>query len=134
MGFETTEDRPLVVWVEDDSEFQEIVRDWLVPRYDLITFKDGGEFLDEIGEVEPALVILDIRLPGPDGFKLCRRIRSDRRLASTPILFLTACQDDIDYIKHLKVGGTAFLTKPVERKELLSTLDELILKKCEEPL
>ncbi|OIO10075.1 MAG: hypothetical protein AUJ52_05180 [Elusimicrobia bacterium CG1_02_63_36] len=134
MVLNENDERPLVVWVEDDPDFQDIVRDWLIPRYDLITYKDGGAFLDEIAESEPAVIMLDVGLPGPDGFKLCRAVRRDRRLAATPILFLTSCQEDVDYVKHLKVGGTAFLTKPVDRKELLSTLDELVLKKYGEPL
>ena len=121
-----TDGRPLIVWVEDDPDFQSIVRDWLVPRYDLVTFSDGAEFLDELGEIEPDVLMLDVRLPGPDGFNICRKIRSDKRLAHVPILFLTSCSEDVDYIKHLDVGGTAFLGKPVDKKELLKTLGELL--------
>lgn len=121
-----TDDRPLVAWVEDDSEFQSIVRDWLVSRYDLITYSNGAEFLEELGATEPDVLMLDVRLPGPDGFNICRKIRRDKQLAHVPILFLTSCNEDVDYIKHLDVGGTAFLSKPVDKKELLKTLDELL--------
>ena len=117
--------KPLIIWVEDDSDFQEIVKEWMAKKFDLVTYNDGGAFLEEMSEIEPAAFILDVRLPGPDGFKLCRAIRGDKRFSATPILFLTASQDDIDYIHHLDVGGTAYLTKPVDREMLLNTLDEI---------
>lgn len=121
-------DKPIAVWVEDDPDFQAVVREWLLPRYDLMTYNDGESLLDELKGIEPDIFILDVRLPGIDGFKLCRKIRSDNRLSALPILFLTACSEDVDFIKHLDVGGTAYLNKPVDRKELLSTLKELLPK------
>ena len=117
--------RPMVAWVEDDPDFKAVVREWLSPRYDLATFDDGEEFLEEVKELEPDVVMLDVRLPGPDGFDVCRSVRRDARLASVPILFLTSCKEDEDFVRHLGVGGTAFLNKPVEKKELLGVLDEL---------
>ena len=51
---------------------------------------------------------------------------SDRLFSSIPILFLTSCSEDIDYIKHLDIGGTAYLNKPVDKTELLKTLNELL--------
>ncbi len=118
--------RPIIAWVEDDSDFQEIVREWMLPQFDLLTYKDGSEFLDDMDDILPQAIMLDVQLPGPDGFKLCRKIREDKRLANTPILFLTSCTEDLDYIKHLDVGGTAYLSKPVDREELLSMLDQLV--------
>lgn len=115
-----------MVWVDDDKDFQGLVRDWLMPRYDLATYNNGDGFLEALGSVEPDAVILDVRMPGPDGFRLCRKLRSDRRFAITPILFLTSCSEDVDYIKHLDVGGTAYLNKPVDKGELLKTLNELL--------
>ena len=71
-------------------------------------------------------VMLDVRFPGPDGFKLCRRIRSEEKLREAPILFLTSCEDDETYIKHLDVGGTGFVTKPINKKKLLVAIGELV--------
>lgn len=114
--------RPLVVWVEDDPDFKSVLREWLVERYDLATFDDGEQLLEELEGLDPDVVMLDVRLPGPDGFNVCRRLRSDPRLASVPILFLTSCEADEDYIRHLDGGGTAFLNKPVAKRELLRVL------------
>ncbi len=121
--------RPVVAWVEDDSDFREIVQEWLLPGYDLMTYKDGGEFLEEMEDIRPDVIMLDVILPGPDGFKLCREIRKNPSFASVPILFLTASKRDQDYVKYLKAGGTAYLGKPIEKNELLPMLDELIAAK-----
>ncbi|MBI4249729.1 MAG: response regulator [Elusimicrobia bacterium] len=119
------EEKPKILMVEDDSDFQAVVRGWISKRYDHIGLPHGGDLMEELESIEPDLVILDVRMPGPDGFKLCSRIRADRRFAHIPILFLTGCKDDEDFIKNLNVGGTAYLTKPVARKRLLSALNEL---------
>ena len=115
-----------MVWVDDDRDFQGLVREWLMPRYDLAAYNNGEEFMEALGGTEPDAVILDVHLPGPDGFRLCRKLRSDRRFSSVPILFLTSCSEDVDYIKHLDVGGTAYLNKPVDKAELLKILNELL--------
>lgn len=119
-------ERPLVVWVEDNRDYQAVVRDWLIPSFDVVTYENGEAFLDEIGGLEPDLVMLDVRLPGPDGFRLCRRLRADARLRSVPILFLTSREDDDAYIAHLDVGGTALVTKPVEKARLLAVIRGLV--------
>lgn len=126
MGEAAGDGRPLIVWVEDNRDYQAVVREWLLPRFDVVTYEDGESFLDEIEGLEPDLVMLDVRLPGPDGFRLCRRLRADPRLRSVPILFLTSCEDDDAYISHLDVGGTAFVTKPVDKARLLSVIGELV--------
>lgn len=118
--------RATIAWVEDNRDYQDVVREWLLPHYDVATFGDGESFLSALDDLEPDLVMLDVRLPGPDGFKLCRRIRSDARLRHVPILFLTSCKDDETYISHLDVGGTEFVTKPIDKKKLLSTIGELV--------
>lgn len=126
MAKNTDPGKPIVAWVEDEPDFQAVVREWLLPRYDLMTYNDGESLLEELGALEPDIFILDVRLPGIDGFDLCRKIRAWQRLASVPILFLTSCSEDVDFIKHLDVGGTAYLNKPVERRELLAVLKDLL--------
>jgi len=126
MDKDARDGKPLIVWVEDNRDYQAVVRDWLLPDFDVVTYENGEAFLDEIEDVEPDLVMLDVRLPGPDGFRLCRRLRADPRLRSVPILFLTSCEDDDAYIAHLDVGGSAFVTKPVEKAQLLAAIRGLV--------
>jgi DNA-binding response OmpR family regulator len=115
-----------IVMVDDEPDFLTIAETWLEPKYDLVSFTDGADLMSQLSALEPDLLILDVRLPGLDGFKLCRRIRADRRFQSLPILFLTASHSDIDFFRNLEVGGTSYLTKPVSRKELLARIKELL--------
>lgn len=117
---------PLVLMVDDDADFRAIVRNWLVPEFEHVGLSNGEDLLDEIEALDPDLIILDVRMPGPDGFKLCGLIRADPRFNGVPVLFLTGCKEDADFIRNLDAGGTAYLTKPVDRKRLLSVLRELI--------
>lgn len=124
----TAKDRPHIVTVDDDPDFLFVLRGWLEPRYQMIPFSSGEALLDELPFLEPDLVIMDVRLPGPDGFKLCHRIRSDPRFAGTPILFLTASRDNEDFVRNLDAGGSAWLTKPVDRAQLLKEIRELLAR------
>lgn len=69
---------------------------------------------------------MDVRMPGPDGFQLCERIRADSRYDRIPIIFMTSCDEDKDFVQYLHAGGSAFLSKPVTRQQLLSMLKELV--------
>lgn len=127
MKTSTQRPRPLIAWVEDNPEYQSVVREWLLPKFDVVTYDNGDAFLSDLEEgISPDLLMLDVRLPGPDGFRLCRTLRSNPRFQQVPILFLTACREDEAYIDHLDAGGTAFMAKPVAKKALLSTLSELV--------
>ncbi|MBI5630779.1 MAG: response regulator [Elusimicrobia bacterium] len=115
-----------VVLVDDEPDFHIVMRDWLSPRYDFRAIGDPKLVVEELEALEPALVLLDIRMPDIDGLSLCRRLRSNERFAGLPIVFLTACRDDGTFLENIKAGGTALLTKPVDRGQLLSILEELI--------
>jgi len=121
-----TEEKPLIVWVEDNRDYQTVVKEWLLPRYDVVTYDNGEDFLEDLQDMQPDMIMLDVRLPGPDGFKLCRKVRAESRLKSVPILFLTSNEEDEAYIEHLDVGGTGFINKPVDKKKLLSVIGELV--------
>ena len=119
-------ERKRILVVEDDADFRDIERDWLARRYDTVTCKDGEELLDELSVALPDLLILDIGLPGPDGLRLGRKLRSEERLAGVPILFLTGSKAAQAYAVALDLGCDGFLTKPVERTRLLAKVRELL--------
>lgn len=118
--------RPQVVVVDDDYDFQTVLRQWLAPRYDPISIYDGEQLLSELSELDPALIIMDVHLPGPDGFRLCERLRRHPRLRGRPVLFLTASRDNEDFLKNLEAGGDMYLTKPIERARLLREVGALV--------
>jgi CheY-like chemotaxis protein len=118
-------DKPLIVMVDDEKEFLALVERWALPEFDFVGLTDGEELLEELEGLEPDLLVLDVRMPGLDGFELCRRVRADGRFRELPVLFLTGSRDDEDFLKNLQVGGSAFLSKPVGRRPLLAILREM---------
>ena len=123
----STEGSARIIMVDDEADFITIVREWLAPRYDFVGLHNGGELLDTLEEFEPDLIILDVQMPGPDGFTLCDKLQSTLGYAAIPILFLTALKGDLDFTKGLKVGCSFYLTKPTTRSELISTINMILL-------
>ena len=68
----------------------------------------------------PDLILLDVMLPGIDGFELCRQIRQSQFLGRTPVLFLTARSDEVDRVLGLEIGGDDYMTKPFSPRELIA--------------
>ena len=85
--------------------------------YDVATASDGVQALSVAREEKPGLVILDVMLPGLDGFEVCRILRQEMSL---PILMLTAKDEEVDKIVGLEVGADDYLTKPFSMRELLA--------------
>jgi two-component system alkaline phosphatase synthesis response regulator PhoP len=94
--------------------------------YRVVTAADGHSALEAAKSEEPDLVILDIMLPGMDGFEVCRELRRDQLTATTPILILTAKGDEIDKVVGLELGADDYVTKPFGRRELLARVRALL--------
>ena len=109
----------LILVVDDEPNIIELTRLYLEREgYQVITAADGLSALELIREQRPALVVLDVMLPGLDGFEVCRRVRAnDDR---TAIVMLTARDDDIDKIVGLELGADDYLTKPFNPRELVA--------------
>ncbi len=91
--------------------------------YSVSTAKDGLKALEIARQVTPDLMVLDIMLPGMDGFEVCRILRQEM---SVPILFLTAKADEIDKIVGLEVGADDYMTKPFSMRELVARVKALL--------
>ena len=118
--------RARIVSVEDEEDFRCLLREWLSPDYDFISLPHGEELLQEVDCLQPDLVMLDIGLPGPDGLRLCERLRRRPNLNKVPILILTGRQDDEAYIDSFAAGATSFLPKPVTRGDLMGRIRKLL--------
>jgi DNA-binding response OmpR family regulator len=81
---------------------------------------DGELALRSIQAQTPALVLLDIRMPGMDGYEVCRRLKADAATRSIPVIFLSALEDDSDKVHAFQVGGVDYLTKPFRTDEVLA--------------
>jgi len=99
--------------VEDEAELASLL-DYNLSRHGYETQLLGGSegTLKMLEGMKPDLILLDIMLPGTDGFELCRQIRRSTILARTPVLFLTARSDEVDRVLGLEIGGDDYMTKP----------------------
>ena len=107
-----------LIVVEDEEHLAEVIADNLeLEGYEVEVVVDGALALERIREAEPALVLLDVMLPGVDGFTICDTLRREGR--DVPILFLTARSTQDDRVRGLELGGDDFLGKPFDLRELM---------------
>jgi CheY-like chemotaxis protein len=118
------DDRPKIVVIDDESDFLSAMERSLKPLYRVTTLYGSEWTVKQVAALEPDLILLDINMPEQGGFELCRELRADPRFDLTPIIFLTASTTAEDYGRHLRAGGTRFLNKTLDRRQLLAALAE----------
>jgi DNA-binding response OmpR family regulator len=113
-----------VLIVEDDDDLRDLVRT-VVEREGMTTIvaADGREGLRQFYEHRPRLLILDIGLPGLDGWQVLERVRE---LGDVPVLILTANSDELDKVRGLREGADDYVTKPFGRQELIARVEALL--------
>jgi DNA-binding response OmpR family regulator len=111
----------LVVVVEDERAIADLERLYLTRAgFGVEVVGDGDTALSVIRSRRPVAIVLDVGLPGADGIELCRRLRADDDW--TPIIFVTARDDEIERLVALELGGDDYLTKPFSPRELVTRL------------
>jgi DNA-binding response OmpR family regulator len=114
-----------VLVVEDDQTTGDVVRAYLESAgYRVVVCRSGTEALAVVRQTQPRCLILDVMLPGKDGFEICTEIR--RSGSIVPILFLSARADEPDRVDGLRVGADDYLVKPFSPRELLARVDALL--------
>ncbi len=115
-----------ILIVEDDQSIAELQRDYLeIGGYSVEICSDGTTGFKRIQDCEHDLLILDIMLPGIDGFEILRRIRDSRDI---PVLIVSAKKEDIDKIRGLGLGADDYITKPFSPGELVARVNAHIAK------
>ena len=110
----------LILIVEDEPEFRELVELWVTRHgWRTATAADGTEVIRRFEEEVPALVLLDLNLPGMDGWQVTEWIRS---VGTTPVLMVTALGAEADVIRGLVAGADDYLTKPIRFPELIARI------------
>jgi two-component system OmpR family response regulator/two-component system response regulator RstA len=108
-----------VLLVEDDERLAELITEYLGRNgLDLHWIRRGDVAVEKTHEISPDLLLLDVMLPGLDGFEICRELRA--RGATLPIMFLTARDEDFDRVVGLELGADEFIPKPVQPRVLLA--------------
>ncbi len=120
------EDRPVVLAVDDLPTNLRLLEAILTSRgFDVVQAASGEEALAFLAETLPDLVLLDIQMPGIDGYETCRRIRADERTAFLPVVMITASGAE-HKVRGLESGADDFVAKPFEQAELLARVRSLV--------
>jgi two-component system, cell cycle response regulator len=115
-----------ILLIEDDPVSRKLLELVIAKEgFQVITAVNGLEGLKKVHLESPDLLVLDVMLPGLDGFEVCHRLRCDPATEKLPILILSAKGQESDRNVALQVGANAFLPKPIDRLTLLSKMTEL---------
>ena len=119
--------RPVIYVVEDEEDIARLISHNLqAAGFEVQSFVSGASVLTEAVQEMPALFLLDVMLPGSDGFELCRHIRQTPALSAIPIIFLTAKTSEADRVKGLELGGDDYITKPFSPRELVARIRSVL--------
>lgn len=120
-------DRPRVLIADDNPQNVELLEAHLADLdCDLFTSTDGEETLRALAQHRPDLVLLDVMMPRLSGFEVCRQIRSNPDWQNTLVLMVTALNEPADFERGVQAGTDDFLTKPVNKAELLCRVRSLL--------
>lgn len=116
-----------ILVVEDEEDILELVSFNLKKEgYQVKGVMSGEEALQEVGRKLPSLIILDLMLPGVDGFEVCKSLKSDPGTKAVPIVMLTAKSEEADIVIGLELGADDYLTKPFSPRELIARVRAIL--------
>jgi len=118
--------RPLVLVVEDDEDARDVLQELLQDQYDVEAVGDGESAVKRAKELLPDLVLLDLFLPGLDGFGALTGLRRDPKTAEVPVIFLSAQGDAETKSQGLSLGAADYLAKPFSAQELMARVDRTL--------
>lgn len=117
-----------VLVVDDNMQNLELLEAYLeeLPSVTILRASNGMEALQKVAAEKPDLILLDIMMPKMSGYEVCKKIKSDPATQDIPIIMVTALQDLSDVERGVEVGTNDFLTKPVNRVDLLERVKSLL--------
>ena len=117
-------DKQSILIVDDDNNIAELISLYLVKEcYDTLIVNDGESALEKIPEFRPDLMLLDIMLPGIDGYEVCRQVRANSDL---PIIMLSAKGETFDKVLGLQLGADDYIEKPFDSKEMVARVKAVL--------
>ena len=124
--------KPKILVVDDEEDIRELISLNLEREsFEVIGVETGEQALAQARTRQPALVILDLMLPGIDGLEVCKKLKADPRTQLIPIVMLTAKGEETDIVTGLELGADDYVTKPFSGKVLLARIRRILRKKSE---
>jgi len=111
--------RKTILVVDDEVVNLDILSE-LLDRFDVIDVTSGEEALEVLGKEKIDLILLDILMPGMDGYEVCRTVKADKSLRHIPVIFITSKNDDLSIEHAYEIGASDYITKPFRHRELLA--------------
>ncbi len=122
-GVVATPGEPMILVVDDLPQNRILLKKILTSHgYRFQAAEDGEAALSRVVEQMPDLILLDIVMPGMDGYQTCESLKSDPRFAAIPIIFLSALEEVLDKVKGFSVGGVDYITKPFLADEVIARI------------
>ena len=116
-----TNTRASILIVDDTPENLRLLLELLEEQdYEVLAFSEGTFALESAGSAMPDLILLDVKMPGMDGYTVCERLKADERTQDIPVIFISALDDVDDKIKGFEAGGVDYITKPFQAEEVLA--------------
>lgn len=116
--------KPQILIVDDHPTNIKVLSDLLIEYgFAVLVAKDGKNALQKLQRVTPDLILLDVLMPGIDGFETCQRLKAQENTKEIPVIFMTALSDAIDKIKGLTLGAVDYITKPLQHEEVIARIN-----------
>ena len=113
-----------ILIIDDNPINLGVIADYLVDSgYGIITALTGEEGLERAGNIQPDLILLDVMMPGIDGFETCRRLKADEATKDIPVIYMTALAGADDKVKGFTTGAVDYVTKPIHQEEVLARIN-----------
>src|SRR4028119_1874163 len=120
MSIDTTNEGVILI-VDDTSTNLEVLLDVLEDSgFKVLVAEDGESAIEGVEYAPPDLILLDVLMPGMDGFETCRRLKSNQATQDIPVIFMTALSETVDKVRGLSLGAVDYITKPLQHEEVLA--------------
>ncbi len=111
----------LILIIDDNATNLKVIMGYLMEQgFKLMIARSGEMGLSRAQVAKPSLILLDVMMPGIDGFETCRQLKADDRTKEIPVIFMTALSDVESKVKGFQVGGVDYITKPIQQEEVLA--------------
>ena len=117
-----------ILVIDDELDFLKIIKISLeaTKNYEVMVLANAKDVLAQVCSIKPDIILMDILMPGIKGIEACEMLNQDPVCRAIPVIMLSALDKDADKLRAFKVGAVDFLTKPIDRQELISRIEKAL--------